>query len=450
MDNRRIRIVLVLVAFYGSILIMDAWLQPSELVSRQDTENSTFVPKINENPSFVPKRTGNATFVHKSHENSIFVPKRNENVARGYNNNKSSHGPSISVPKRKDHSTLIHEVLRSSISATERNENSTHIHNKGHENSIFASPDPRMRPKKVDESMTPWSTKSKLSLSEIERQDLKNSTFAHKIHENASFVPQSSVLCLRKPGLCQYGKDINERLAMRRKFSRPNFKSNSSIFVDSAVTKWYGPLAFLTSASLKRCPMKCNLVENASSADIVVTNLNVPSDRKDNIIYAPVNLEAHSHNLPNDASNIVMISFRQESDIIINYAYTVMHWLNLCVGDLVRLGNCENMEAKDSRFYKWCARAHGGDFFTCVFNIIPHILRTNHANQSSTALAVTWVSASCERHDKYLETLSKYMHIDSMGGCYRNRDEGSHIALSYTDADGLWSEASESVKQVCS
>jgi hypothetical protein len=48
------------------------------------------------------------------------------------------------------------------------------------------------------------------------------------------------------------------------------------------------------------------------------------------------------------------------------------------------------------------------------------------------------VSASCERHGRYLERLGQLIPLDFMGGCYRNRDENAHPAMSLKDRDSVW------------
>ena len=72
--------------------------------------------------------------------------------------------------------------------------------------------------------------------------------------------------------------------------------------------------------------------------------------------------------------------------------------------------------------------------------VVPHVLRSAPApaNKSEGALAAVWVSATCERHGGYLQELMRLMRIDSMGRCYRNREEGDHPALRATDVDGIW------------
>ncbi len=133
--------------------------------------------------------------------------------------------------------------------------------------------------------------------------------------DDSTSIPKISVLCACKPDLCQYGKEVNERLSLRKRYSTPTSKFNSTIFVHNSLTTWYGAQPFLTSVSLERCLVNCTIVEREDIADIVITNMNVPSHRKDNVVYAAVNLEAHSHNLPQNDTNVIMLSFHPKSDL---------------------------------------------------------------------------------------------------------------------------------------
>ncbi len=160
-------------------------------------------------------------------------------------------------------------------------------------------------------------------------------------------------------------------------------------------------------------------------------------------MHAVLNLEAHStETLPSKGNNIPLISFHAESDIIATYAYTVMGSFGMCMNDpdgVKTSGQrCENMLSRNTPFFSWCARNFGGDRFTCIFNVVPHIARSATKNTTSRALAATWVSATCDRHNRYLEQLMKHMPIDSMGQCFRNRRERQHPALNAKDPDGIW------------
>jgi hypothetical protein len=146
-------------------------------------------------------------------------------------------------------------------------------------------------------------------------------------------------------------------------------------------------------------------------------------------------MEAHSNNLPRSATDTVLISYHAQSEIVVTYVYAVKNGKGACIAndDKTDKGQtrCEN-------FLRWCGLYFADDRLGCILQVVPHIARSGPSNRSSNALAATWVSATCERHGGYLGKLMKHMRIDSMGACYRNRDEGKHPALNVTDLDGIW------------
>ena len=240
-------------------------------------------------------------------------------------------------------------------------------------------------------------------------------------------------LCAAQPALCEYGAGVKAYLARRRPFTARVRRANASLYVDGSLTGWFGAAYWLTAPALAECDAGCTLAGGAEGADVVVSHLH-PGERREDRVYAVLNMEAHSNNLPTDADNVALMSFHRESEVVVSYGYIVMHSLGVCYGDAggVRPNGqrCENMRARDSGFYRWCAERYGGDFLTCVFHVVPHVLGSAPAaSKGAGALGVTWISASCERHDNYLARLMKHMTIDSMGGCHRTRDEGSHPAL---------------------
>ena len=241
-------------------------------------------------------------------------------------------------------------------------------------------------------------------------------------------------LCAAQPALCEYGAGVKAYLARRRPFTARVRRTNASLYVDGSLTGWFGAAYWLTAPALAECDAGCTLAGGAEGADVVVSHLHAPGERREDRVYAVLNMEAHSNNLPTDADNVALMSFHRESEVVVSYGYIVMHSLGVCYGDAggVRPNGqrCENMRARDSGFYRWCAERYGGDFLTCVFHVVPHVLGSAPAaSKGAGALGVTWISASCERHDNYLARLMKHMTIDSMGGCHRTRDEGSHPAM---------------------
>ncbi len=153
-------------------------------------------------------------------------------------------------------------------------------------------------------------------------------------------------------------------------------------------------------------------------------------------------MENKEFDLPPTAKNVALISYHLESEVVVTYGYTVTAGLGLCVGNPYGVKEngrrCENMQARNSSFFRWCERGFGADFLTCALHIVPHISRSSPTNGPSGALAAAWISATCERHGGYLARLMKHMRIDSMGRCHRNRDELAHPALQARDLDGIW------------
>ncbi len=242
--------------------------------------------------------------------------------------------------------------------------------------------------------------------------------------------------------MCEQGKSIKAHLTSRVNFSNPLPKNlaSVSIHVDNSVKSFFGDTHWLTSKALDHCPSACTITDSA--ANVIVSNLVLPGDRTPTKIYALLNLEPHSFtSLPLAETNVALMSYHAESELLVNYAYRVLQGFGLCIGipDGEKQGGrkCENMLRRDSPFFRWCSASFGGDLYSCVFNVVPHVVRG--INQSSEALAATWVSQTCERHNGYLAELMKHMRVDSMGRCHRNRDELAHPALLLArDADGIW------------
>lgn len=255
--------------------------------------------------------------------------------------------------------------------------------------------------------------------------------------------PQQVSLCNQNTKLCSYGQQVKSIVKSRARFESDGKKvtTNRQVFIHGSVRNMWGEPIWLSPQALQHCPGSCSLTSDASSADIVVYCLMLPSDGGLGKVNVILNLEP-MHFAESSSTNTILMSYHQDSDLVINYAYSIMHVFSLCVGDAqgsTQYGlKCENMLEKESPFYHWCSRTFDGDFFTCVFNVVPHIARTNAVNKSADALAVAWISATCERHNLYLAELMKHIKIDSMGGCYRNSDEQNHPALRLADVDSIW------------
>ena len=242
-------------------------------------------------------------------------------------------------------------------------------------------------------------------------------------------------LCSARAELCDYSKDIKRHLSLRHRFAAFTHRPIPKIYIDTSVKKLFGEAPWLHAPAIAECNSSCNLITESKGADVVVSLFKPPGERRGDIAYAVLSMEPHSLELPANATNIALISFNRESEVVVTYGYSVMHSLGLCVGNAEGVRpdgrRCENMRARDSSFYRWCAAGYGGDLFTCVFQVVPHVLRSAPSgNKTAGALGVTWVGAPCERHGNYLEELMRHMRIDSMGGCYSNRNEGEHPALS--------------------
>ena len=204
--------------------------------------------------------------------------------------------------------------------------------------------------------------------------------------------------CQKNHESCQSGRKLKSILNRRTRFSKYSNKSNISIYIEPSLHSWYGATSWLSRDGIRFC-QDCSVTKDPETSDLFLANLNVPSNRRSRCIYAALNMEAHSiYDLPRNDSSVILASFHVESDLVVTYAYTVMHGLATCVGnpDGIKKGRaCENMVARNSSFYRWCAAQHRGDFFACIFNVIPHILRTAPAaNKSRGALATAWVSAT--------------------------------------------------------
>ena len=250
-------------------------------------------------------------------------------------------------------------------------------------------------------------------------------------------------LCSADYHLCQYGNQVKAIVRTRGRFTDALRKHTVSIFIHDGVKTWWGTPPWLSEQGLGQCPQwSCSVTHDANLADVVVHNLRAPQDTRKDQVHAILNFEAHSYDPRREDTNLVLISYHQESDMVSTYSYSIMHALGLCVGDVGGTRpdgrKCENMIDLQSPFWHWCAQTYQGDFFSCVFNVVPHIASTNLVNRSADALGVMWVSATCERHGGYLAELMKHMAIDSMGGCYRNRNEMEHPALQAKDMDGIW------------
>jgi hypothetical protein len=252
---------------------------------------------------------------------------------------------------------------------------------------------------------------------------------------------RSTKLCDSHPNLCAKGRSIKQHIRSRQRYTSTIQTSQPRIYIDTKVFNFFGRPRWLSNDALKECSRTCSIVQDSNS-DVII-HLFTASDYGSGKAIAVLNLEPHGfEQLPTGASNLVLMSFHAESEVIVNYGYSLMHSFGLCVGDWTGSRDdgkpCENMRAQTSAFYKWCDQNYG-DLFTCLFQIVPHITQVRFENKLSDALAVAWITQTCERHDNYLKRLMHVIKVDSMGGCHRNRDETTHPGLQQLeDHDSIW------------
>jgi hypothetical protein len=251
------------------------------------------------------------------------------------------------------------------------------------------------------------------------------------------------VLCDKDSSICSRGAQIKSHIRSRQRFTNPiNHERGVQIHIRDEMFNFFGRPRWLAPAALDECPHKCTITGDSNNFDVSIALFNVPPNPSPDKVYAVLNVEPHSfENIPTGASNVVLMSFHTESELVVNYGYSVMHSFGLCIGDKPGTRDdgtkCENLRARDTPFYKWCSGTYG-DFFTCVFHIVPHIAQMPWEQKSNDTLAVAWISQTCERHNGFLQRLMNLIKVDSMGGCHRNRDEKDHPGVKVTDHDSIW------------
>ena len=205
--------------------------------------------------------------------------------------------------------------------------------------------------------------------------------------------------CVNNAPCCKIGRRAKSILYRRAGFANFSNRSNISIFIDQSLLNSFEGARWLSAKAIQSCHEGCSLSTDARTCDIFFTHQWLPNKRSTKRVYAVLNMEPYTtQRLPRDARNVILTSFHVESDLVVTYAYSVMNGLGTCVGnpDGIKKGRaCENMVVRNTSFYRWCGQRHGGDFFACIFNAIPHILRTAPANKSEGALASAWVSETC-------------------------------------------------------
>ena len=268
-------------------------------------------------------------------------------------------------------------------------------------------------------------------------------SFLDSEHSPNQPIAPTTVFCGKNPHLCATGQGIKNHIRSRVRYSDKVKSDIVRILIDEGVFSFFGRPRFLSAEALKECPRNCTVTTDGGAFDVIFYLFNAQQTLGPGKAVAVLNMEPHSFDsLPTSQNNLALMSFHAESDVVANYGYSVMHSLGLCVGDAPGTRDngedrCENMRERNSSFYRWCADTHG-DFFTCVFDIVPHVVRAGGANKSGDALAVAWISQTCGRHDDYLLKLTRALKMDSMGACHRSRDELAHPGLQAEDRDGIW------------
>ena len=150
-------------------------------------------------------------------------------------------------------------------------------------------------------------------------------SFEGEILLNSSANYVKTKLCDTRPKICAHGKSIKLHLATRRKFSKQLKRNSLSIYIDNSATGWFGIANWLSENAFQKCNNKCTLSKDSGNSDIFLSHLHLPSERKSDQLYAVLNVEAHSHDLPTNIDNLILMSYHAESDLVVNYAYIVMH-----------------------------------------------------------------------------------------------------------------------------
>jgi hypothetical protein len=250
------------------------------------------------------------------------------------------------------------------------------------------------------------------------------------------------------------------------------------IFVETAAREWLGHPVFLTADALKECSPQCALVADAAEADVVVYNLAVALSAirpQPHQLRAVVNVEAHSINAQTLSHTDLLISFHEEADVQVSYAYALLgaaataacRYSNRTAACLERAGAewCRSAQASQSQtpFCRPRAPAQGEQALDAggeeargeeargtkavlwaAMSYYPTLhrefVRSGLAHErlgggqkrgqgvdvagegasgvrqrgregGGGALVATFMSASCERHDKFLQKLMQHIQV---------------------------------------
>jgi hypothetical protein len=234
-------------------------------------------------------------------------------------------------------------------------------------------------------------------------------------------------------------------------------KTALTIFVHPRIEQsGFGP-QLRTAAGYSACP-HCRLVSNPNKAHVRLYHLRPPQGdvaRNPSTVHAAFNLEAHSP--PPPGQNTILISYHRESDVVVAYGL-LGPFKRLCTVDLSPLDApppspggpsprnpvCANRTAPPpSAFARWSLSDHGGDFLAAVFGLLPRFAAAAGPSFAARPFAAVWMSASCGRHGNFLARLMRHVPVDSMGACFRSRDERAHPARRLMKGSGMWWGAEE-------
>ena len=282
-----------------------------------------------------------------------------------------------------------------------------------------------------------------------------------KIRDTKSMhVPRPRV-CLLNASICSYSEDLisfalnRTRCATLYRRKRLAEVSRLGIHVHSSLTHRRGRHHWgLVSYYEEHCPT-CRFENDPAHAHVHLYHYSqFPNihevQQRPNIIFSMFNMEAHSfERVSRDSNNSIIISYLSDSDIVVNYCCALGLIRRMCTAQIYALDaagsappsrpQCGPPLANTHRaFYEWCRDRHGGDFFTCAFGFFPLLMEMGGVNRTGRRMAAAWVSATCDRHNNFLRELMRYMSVDMMGRCYRNRVESKHPGLRLPNLTKFW------------
>jgi hypothetical protein len=195
------------------------------------------------------------------------------------------------------------------------------------------------------------------------------------------------------------------------------------LFIDSKVYQWFGNAAWLTEHAVGACGAKCSIARRPEAADVVVFNLAVPLGAvkpAPHQVRAVLNMEAHSVRQNLMADTDLFISFHQEADVQVSYAYTLVsdtpcRKANRTAACLQQWGGgwCRDCQPSGNGSSAAATATHA--FLQASINYIPALVRASEARgqplPGARAPVAVFMSATCERHDRYLQRLMRHIEV---------------------------------------